>query len=84
VTEQEWLACTDPQKMLEFLVGLLGDQPQEAASHEACQRMLHEAFFRTGALVVLRGLRPASSGLMPKLFRGASPFLRAAGLRTAL
>jgi hypothetical protein len=67
VTKAEWLACTDPQEMLNFLRGKASDRKARLLMAAACRRVLHLldepqylALVEAGERVVEGALSPAS------------------------
>jgi hypothetical protein len=67
VTEDEWLTCTDPRPMLEFLRGKVSERKLRLLMAAACRRVLHlldepqyVALVEAGERVADGTLRPAS------------------------
>jgi hypothetical protein len=65
MTEQEWLTCTDPVPMLEFLRARANDRKLRLLMAAACRRVLHLLDERQYRALVEAGERVADGSLSP-------------------
>src|SRR5437588_10896206 len=78
MTEQEWLACTDPQKMLEFLRGKVSDRKLRLFACACCHRLQHYEYY-SGKNIVDMAERHAEGLANRKELRRMSSNLGARG-----